>query len=288
MFLVKGEIVMRSSLLTMCLIILLTSVACSGQPAPGVPAAETSQPASEPRTLTVLAAASLTEAFTELGKMFEARNPGVRVAFNFAGSQQLAQQIGQGAPADIFASASQKYMQAAVASGRVDQAEVRVFAGNRLVVIVPRDNPAGLKELRDLAKPGLKLDLADKAVPVGQYALDFLDKAAQDPGFGSQFKARVLENVVSYEENVKAVVTKVALGEVDAGIVYQTDLPVAADKVDKLEIPETLNIIATYPLAPLADSRSADLARAFVDLVLSPEGRQVLAKAGFSPAAPTP
>lgn len=226
------------------------------------------------------------ESFTELGKMFETQNPGVKVSFNFAGSQQLAQQLDQGAGADVFASASPKYMDAAVTSKRVNKVDAKTFVKNRLVVIFPKDNPAGLKALTDLANPGLKLDLADKSVPVGQYALDFLDKAVKDPGFDPQFKVNVVKNVVSYEDNVKSVLTKVSLGEVDAGIVYVTDITAAAAaKVGKLDIPDALNIIATYPIAPISDSKNADLAKAFVALVLSPEGQQVMAKYGFIPAA---
>jgi molybdate transport system substrate-binding protein len=243
--------------------------------------------ASGSKTVTVLAAASLAESFTELGKLFESRNSGLKVTFNFAGSQQLAQQLDQGADADVFASASPKYMDAAVTSKRVNKADARTFVQNRLVVIFPRDNPAGLMALRDLAKPGLKLDLADKSVPVGQYTLDFLDKAVKDPGFDPTFKDSVLKNVVSYEDNVKAVVTKVSLDEADAGIVYVTDITAdAGPKLGKLDIPDALNTVATYPIAPISNSQNPDLAQAFVALVLSPDGQAILAKYGFIPAAP--
>lgn len=287
---------MHSKVLSlMLLILLLASAGCTPQAAPSAPTTAPTtvsttlaptQPSSGSKTMTVLAAASLIESFTELGKMFETQNPGVKVSFNFAGSQQLAQQLDQGAGADVFASASPKYMDAAVTSKRVNKVDAKTFVKNRLVVIFPKDNPAGLKALTDLAKPGLKLDLADKSVPVGQYALDFLDKAVKDPGFDPQFKVNVVKNVVSYEDNVKSVLTKVSLGEVDAGIVYVTDITAAAAaKVGKLDIPDALNIIATYPIAPISDSKNADLAKAFVALVLSPEGQQVMAKYGFIPAA---
>jgi len=243
--------------------------------------------AQAPTTLTVLAAASLTESFTELGKTFETNNPGVKVAFSFAGSQQLAQQLDQGAPADVFASASPKYMTAAITSKRVNKEDAQTFVKNRLVVIFPKDNPADLTVLKDLAKPGLKIDLEDKAVPAGQYSLDFLDKAVKDPGFGASFKAGVLKNVVSYETDVKAVVSKVSLGEADAGIVYITDYNAASDKLGKLDIPDALNTVATYPIAPISDSKNPDLAKTFVALVLSPEGQAVMAKYGFVPAAGT-
>jgi molybdate transport system substrate-binding protein len=278
---------MRSKTLSIWLLALLLAVsACTPQTAPAAPTPEATQAAADPKTLTVLAAASLSESFTELGQQFETQNPGVKVSFSFAGSQQLAQQLSQGADADVFASASQKYIDAAVAAKRVNQDDAKTFVKNRLVVIFPKDNPAGMQQLKDLAKPGLKLDLADKSVPVGQYSLDFLDKASQDPGFGPGFKENVLKNVVSYEENVKAVLTKVSLGEVDGGIVYVTDItPDAAGRVGKIEIPDALNTIATYPIAPISDSKNAALAKAFVALVLSPEGQQVLAKYGFIPGA---
>ncbi|MEN6299807.1 MAG: molybdate ABC transporter substrate-binding protein, partial [Anaerolineaceae bacterium] len=238
----------------------------------------------QPMTLTVLAAASLTESFTELGTLFEAAHPHIQVVFNFAGSQQLAQQLAEQAPADVFASASQKYMKEAIDSGRVISGTDQIFAKNALVVIYPKANPAGLAALTDLTKPGLKLVLGAKEVPIGQYALDFLDKASQDPAYGATFKDDVLKNVVSYEDNVKSVVTKVVLGEADAGIVYLTDVtPDAAEKVDKIIIPDEINVIATYPMAAIADSAYPIEADAFVKFVLSEEGQAVLAKYNFTP-----
>ncbi len=268
--------------------LLLAATACTPQPAaiPQITAATISTEVPiEPKTLTVLAAASLTESFTEIGALFESQNPGVTVVFSFAGSQQLAQQIGQGAEADVFASASKKYMDAVVETNHIEKENAKTFVKNRLVVVYPRDNPFRLTTLKDLAKPGLKLDLADKSVPAGQYSLDFLDKAIQDSAYGPAFKDEVLKNVVSYEDNVKAVFTKVALGEVDAGIVYVTDItPDGADKVGRLDIPDELNTIANYPIAPLSASKNADLAKALVDLVLSPAGQGILEKHGFIPA----
>jgi len=285
----------RSKFLSfLLLIVMLASAACTPQAMPtvGTTAAPVEQaPApteapAEPVTLTVLAAASLTASFTELAATFEAANPGVTVEFSFAGSQELVQQLDQGADADVFASASKKYMEAAIASNRVNADDSKVFVKNRLVVIFPKDNPAGLTELKDLTKAGLKLDLADKSVPVGQYSLDFLDKAIADPAFDPQFKDNVLKNVVSYETNVKAVVTKVSLGEADAGIVYVTDITAdVADKVGRLDIPDALNTVASYPIAPISDSKHVDLAKAFVALILSPEGQQVMGNYGFIPAA---
>ena len=236
------------------------------------------------KSITVLAAASLTEPFNELGKMFEATNPGTKVIFSFSGSQQLAQQITEGAPADVFASASEKYMDAIVAADKAKTENVKTFVENKLVVIYPADNPAGILTLIDLAKPGMKLDLAAAEVPVGKYSLDFLDKASRDQSFPIQFKETVLQNVVSYEDNVKTVLTKVKLGEVDAGIVYSSDISGKnATEIGRLDIPEELNVIARYPIAPLSNSENPDLARTFVELVMSPQGQAILANFGFVP-----
>jgi len=238
-------------------------------------------------TITVFAAASLTDPFTEIGLLFEAAQPEVRVVFNFAGSQQLAQQLSQGAPADLFASANQKQMAAAVASGRVLAGKPKILAQNRLVVIFPQDNPAGLKRLQDLAKPGLTLVLAAEVAPAGQYALDFLAKASQEPAFGPHFKEQTLKNVVSFEQNVRAVLIKVALGEADAGIVYSSDLSGRhAGEIGHLDIPDHLNTLATYLAAPTRDSPNPGQAQAFVNFLLSPAGQEILAKHGFIPLAP--
>ena len=239
---------------------------------------------SEPVDLYVFAAASLTSAFGDIGRLFEASHPGTSIVFNFAGSQQLAQQINEGAPADVFASANKKQMDVVIEAGNIVTGTHQTFARNRLVVIYPHDNPAGLTELTDLGKSGLKLVLASKEVPVGQYALDFLDKASADPAFGTSYKEQVIKNVVSYEDNVKAVLTKVALGEADAGIVYTSDISGPdVDKVGRLDIHDSLNIIAAYPIAPVKESQNPELSQAFIDLVLSAEGQSILAKYNFTP-----
>lgn len=241
-------------------------------------------PSEPPAALTILSAASLNEAFTDLGRQFEAANPGVTLTFNFGGSQALAQQLVQGAPADVFASANNQQMAAAVQAGRVADDAPQVFAGNELMLITPSGNPAGLKALTDLARPGLKLVFADPSVPAGQYSLDFLDKAEQNPAFGVGFRAAVLQNVVSYEESVRAVLTKVSLGEADAGIVYRSDTSGrAASGVAPIEIPPALNVRARYPIAAISDSANPALAQAFIDFVLSPSGQETLSRYGFLP-----
>jgi molybdate transport system substrate-binding protein len=175
-------------------------------------------------------------------------------------------------------------METASASGRIITGTAQTFVNNRLVVIYPKDNPAGLVQLQDLGKSGLKLVLAAKEVPVGQYALDFLDQAVKEQTFDTAFKEAVLKNVVSYENDVKAVLMKVVLGEADAGIVYTSDISGDnAAKVGQIEIPEALNVMAAYPIAVTQDSSNPDLAQAFVDYVLSPAGQASLAKYGFIP-----
>lgn len=237
--------------------------------------------APEPKTLTVFAAASLTNAFEEIGKAFEAANPGVTVEFNFAGSQTLRTQIEQGAQADVFASANSKEMDALVVGNLVAADSAKIFLTNQLVAIMPANNPAGVTALADLAKPGMKVVLAAKEVPVGNYTLQMLDK--MDAVLGTGFKDKVLANVVSYENDVKQVVTKIQLGEADAGIVYSSDA-VAAPELQKIDIPEENNIVAKYPLAALTISRNPELAQAFIAYVLSSEGQSVLQKWGFLPA----
>jgi molybdate transport system substrate-binding protein len=225
----------------------------------------------------------LTDAFNEIGESFAAAHPGTEVVFNFAGSNQLATQIGEGAPADVFASANATQMNVAIETGRIMTGTQRTFVRNRLVVVTPSDNPAGLTALQDLATPGVKIVLAAKEVPVGQYSLDFLDKAEADGSLGAGYKEAVIANVVSYEENVRAVLTKVSLGEADAGIVYTSDVGAAAEEVAQIEIPDHLNTIASYPIATLSDSPNPALAQQFMDYVLAPEGQQVLVKYGFIP-----
>ena len=238
------------------------------------------------RTLTVFAAASLSDAFTELGPIVERSRPGLSIRFNFAGSQQLVSQLELGARADVFASADERWMRRAVAGGLVEGQPV-VFASNRLVVIVPRSNPDGIERLQDLARPGVKLVLAADVVPAGHYARQVLARLGQASGFPPEYARRALANVVSNEENVKAVVARVQLGEADAGLAYRSDVtPAVAARVRVLEIPEARNIVAEYPMAVLAAADDTADARAFIDAALGPEGRRVLERHGLLSAAP--
>ncbi len=242
-------------------------------------------PASGRATLTVFAAASLADPFAEIGHRLERERPGVSVRFNFAGSQQLATQIEQGVQADVFASADERWM------GHVHErsllgGEASVFARNRLVVIIPATNPASIERLQDLAHRGVKIVLGAEAVPVGEYSREVLRNLSRLQGFGRDFARRVLSNLVSEEENVRSVVTKVQLGEADAGIVYRSDLSSAvARRVRWLEIPERCNVLASYPMALLKHSPQPEAARAFAALVLSPEGQRILERHGLIPVA---
>jgi molybdate transport system substrate-binding protein len=283
---------MKRCLLILLLIFTTGLAACNSLAAPASstssPVLSTTVPTSAKSTvsqsLTVFAASSLAEAFTELGKQFEAKHPGAKLIYNFAGSQQLARQLAQGAPADVFASANQEQMDAVIQAGRISAEQSSALVGNSLVVIFAQPNLGNIRQLQDLASPGLKLVLADKNAPVGRYSLDFLEKASTRPDFGANFKDHVLKNVVSYEENVRAVLTKISLGEADVGIVYTSDISQqAAHNVGVLEIPDDLNMEAIYFIAPVQDSQRADLARAFVNFVLTPKSQELLAKYGFQP-----
>jgi molybdate transport system substrate-binding protein len=220
-----------------------------------------------PTEIKVFAAASLTAAFNKIGQDFTAANSGTKVTFNFAGSQALATQIQQGAPADAFASADTTNM----TKVRDLVGAPQNFASNELQIVVEKGNPKGVKGLRDLANPDLKVVLAAPDVPAGKYAGQALDKAG------------VTVKPVSQEDNVKAVVNKVALGEADAGIVYVTDVTAGGDKVAGVDIPKEQNVLATYPIATVNASTHQSQAQAFMALVLSDQGQQVLKSYGFLP-----
>jgi len=231
--------------------------------------------------ITVLAASSLTDAFEELVGTFEERNPGTEVRTSFAASSELLTQVQQGAPADVFASASEKNMDAAVGEKLVG--EVSVFAMNRPVVIVPAKNPAEIGQFEDLAGVDAQIVLAEEGVPIADYAMEVLANAEAE--YGGGFEKGVMDKVVSREANVRATANRVALGEADATFVYASDVtPDLRDKVEVVEIPDEVNVVATYPIATVRDSNNPELARAWVDLVLSDEGQGVLEKKGFERA----
>ncbi len=253
------------------------ALACGGDSA-----AETPADGSLRGRITIFAAASLTDAFGEIANRFEALHPATEVVFNFAGSPTLCLQLELGARADVFASADQAQMERAQASGSV-RADDAVFARNRLVVIVPAANPAAIGALADLQRDGLKLVIADEAVPAGAYTRQLLAALAADPAFGAGFTDAVLANVVSLESNVKQVVAKVELGEADAGVVYSSDVtPAVAPRLTWIEVPTALNVRAEYAVALTREAANAAVARAFVDFLLSPPAQAVMRQHGFS------
>ena len=228
--------------------------------------------------LTIFAASSLADVFGELGGEFERQNPGVEVRFNFAGSSALLAHLQQGAPADVFASADRAKMDVAENTGLTSGPQV--FAENSPVVIVPKNNPAGVETLRDLTGPVLDLVLAQKGVPIAGYAKRILEKA--DTRYGGGFEDQVMENVVSREADVRAAANKVAIGEADATFVYASDVtPEIQDRVEVVGIPEELNVTATYPIAVTEGAPHPELARKWVELVLSEEGQRIMEERGF-------
>lgn len=225
--------------------------------------------------LSVFAASSLTEAFQELERGFEAANPGVDVVLTFAGSQILRLQIEQGASADVFASADESHMTALVRAGWVSQEQV--FAHNELVVITPRDNPAGLESFNDLPRAS-RVVIGAENVPVGSYTLELLQRAATR--IGPEFASQVREHVVSEESNVRLVRAKVELGEAEAAIVYRTDA-VTSDRVRLISVPEELNARAGYYIGQLGRASHPELARRWIAYVRSEDGRAILSRRGF-------
>jgi len=215
--------------------------------------------------LTIFAAASLRDVFTTLGVTFEREHPGVTVRFNFAGSQELRTQLEHGAPADVFASADTRHMDAT----------------NAPVIAVPADNPGKVRSLADLATVK-RLVIGTPEVPIGAYTLLILDRARAT--LGADFPARVQDRVVSRELNVRQVLTKVTLGEADAGVVYRTDARSAAERVRVVEIPPEVNVVAEYPIAVVTRAPQPALARAWMALVTGPVGQAALKDAGFGPA----
>jgi molybdate transport system substrate-binding protein len=229
-------------------------------------------------TLRVFAASSLTEAFQDIASLHREQGPEVDIELNFAGSQILRVQIEEGAVADVFASADPVHMEALKAKNLAE--EDTIFARNRLVVVTPNNDPK-VRRLADLARPGVRIAVADANVPVGRYTTQVLGKMNRAGLFGDDFQRRFTANVVSQETNVRAVLAKVSLDEVDAGVVYSTDVQTASGKVVVLDVPDRMNVIAEYPVAVLAKSLNKVEAERFVALVLSPEGQAVLAARGF-------
>jgi molybdate transport system substrate-binding protein len=218
--------------------------------------------------ITVFAAASLTDAFEEVGQAFEAANPGTTVEFNFAGSSALREQILSGAPADVFASANTSNMDQVVDGGAAESSEP--FAENELQIATPEGNPGGVTGLEDFANADLLIGLCAEEVPCGEFGREALANAGVTPSIDTN------------EPDVRSLLTKVEADELDAGIVYVTDVQSAGDTVEGIDIPTEDNVIATYPIAALTDAADSEVAEAFMEFVLSEEGQEVLASYGFS------
>jgi molybdate transport system substrate-binding protein len=218
-------------------------------------------------SITVFAAASLTDAFAEVAEAFEAANPGLSVELNFASSSALREQILEGAPADVFASANESNMAQLVDAGEVDTSEV--FVTNSLQIVVPAGNPAGVTGLDDLADDELLIGLCAEEVPCGDFGRQALAAAGVTPAPDTN------------EPDVRALLTKVEAGELDAGLVYVSDVVSAGDGVEGIDLPDEFNVVATYPIGTVTSTGDADAATAFVEFVLSDEGQAILLEYGF-------
>jgi molybdate transport system substrate-binding protein len=248
----------------------------TGAPATEAPATTAAATTEAPTTttpgvegdITVFAAASLTESFTEVGEAFTATNPDAKVTFSFDASSALVQQITEGAPANVFASADVANMDKLTGAG-LDGTEPVIFATNLLTIIVQPDNPKGITGVADLANPDITTVICAPEVPCGRYADEIFTKA------------EVSVTPVSLEQNVRGVVTKVSAGEADSGIVYVTDVIAAGDDAAMVEIPADINVLAEYPIAAVKDSSSPEVSRAFIDFLLSTDGQAIMADHGF-------
>jgi molybdate transport system substrate-binding protein len=266
---------MRRLALTVVALAAAAVAGCSSSSSPSTPSGSTSSPAAaagsssagQTGTITVFAAASLKETFTELGKQFEAAHPGDTVKFSFGASSALAEQINSGAPADVFASASPKNMDQVVTPGNASSPQN--FAKNVMEVAVPPSNPAKVASVNDLAKSSVKTALCQPQVPCGTVAAEVFKNA------------KITVKPVTLQPDVKSVLTQVELGNVDAGMVYVTDVMAAGAKVKGVTIPASENASTLYPIAALTHSKEPSIAQAFVAYVLSPTGEQVLKAAGF-------
>ncbi|MFF9851117.1 molybdate ABC transporter substrate-binding protein [Streptomyces litmocidini] len=255
-----------AAVLTAALLVPLSACSSSDDPKKDTGGSAGSGSSSAPQAnLTVLAAASLTDVFKTAGAAYEKSHPGTKLTFSFAGSQELVAQVAQGSPADVLVTADAKSMDKV----KADTDTPAVIAKNRLVIATGKGNPFKIDELKDLGDTELKVVLAAPEVPAGKYSKKILD--AQ----------KITVKPVSQEPNVRAVLSKVELGEADAGLVYKTDAESAGDKVDAVEIPDAQNAVAQYPAATLKDSKNTRAAAAFVAWLSSPEGQKILQDAGF-------
>lgn len=285
----------RSATVGLLAVLMALAVACSGgapesAATPTVAATSAATAVASPTTpplsgkVTVFAASSLTESFKNIATAFQKANPGVTVEFNFAASSALEAQLEQAAPADVFASADTANMDKAAGKSLIDGTPA-TFARNLPVIVVPADNRAGIASAKDLSKAGTKIVLAGPDVPIGNYARQIIDKLAADPAYGAAYKDATMNNVVSNEANVRAVLAKIELGEADAGIVYKTDALVSGARVKTIAVPDSANVIAVYPIAVVKATKNRDAAAAFVQFVRSSEAQALLEAAGFDSAS---
>lgn len=240
--------------------------------------------AEDQRELTVFCGAGLTGALGEIGRIYE-NSTDIGVKFNFDGVPALRAQIEQGAYSDVFISANFKHMDALKAEGYLDNNTVEIFAGNKVAVIVPNDNPANIANLTDLAKRNVKILIGTEDLPAGDYARQVLDNIAEDSKYGPAYKDAVMANIVSEETTVNRIVSKVALGEADAGFAFISDVsPQMVGKVTRVVVPDEYNVVGKFPISVLKQSKHPYEAQRFIDLVLSEEGQTILDKYGFIPA----
>jgi len=243
------------------------------------------RPAEAGKTLTVFAAASLTEMLKQVELVFEKAHPRLDVRLNMAASSRCRIQIEQGAPADVFLSANRSNMDPLVEAGVVEKPAI--FAHNRVLIIAPKANPAGMRSPADLAKAGTKLVTCSPEVPIGKCTRIVIDKMDASGEYGANFKARVLSNIVSGEPNVKGIGARIRLGEADAGVCCASDVtPAVRQDVEVIGIPDEMNVIGGYPIAVVKGSSQKVLAREFIAFMLSGRGQSILAQNGFIPVKP--
>lgn len=228
-------------------------------------------------------AASLSGVSPKLAEGFEAMYPGHKVVFNLAGTQALKTQVQNGAYADVFISASNSYTNELKGGGYFLNATVKPLTSNYVIVILPKDNPAGIKSLSDLAKPGMKIAVADKSVPVGTATTAVFANLAKTSEYGKEWNSSVYRNIVTYETSEPAVASKVSLGEVDAGVVYESTYIAGKDKYVAVSIPKAVNYLQTYTIGVMTQSTSKGAAADFETFMLSAKGQQILIDYGFRP-----
>jgi len=277
------------SIVLIAIILLISAMIVAGctSPTPTPAPASTPTPAPVPKTtITVFAAASLSAAFNQTAAQFETLHPEVHIVYNFDSSGTLQTQIEQGAQPDVFASAATSNMNALKNKGLMNNSTVVNFAKNKLALIVPVNNPANITGLADLNRTGLKLVVCGSTVPCGKYTIQMLQTLRNTTGYGSAYYDAVVANEKSQEPSATSAVTKVATGEADVAVVYASDVQEKYQgSVKTLAIPDSLNVIATYPVGVTSGSKNQALAKMFVDYVVSADGQAIMASSHFLPPA---